>query len=69
MDFKLNNVVSMWKVREMVDKATNLVMNYTDTEAKVSDTVPLKFCGVKHNWLFPHLIPYTLFAQLCNNAV
>ena len=40
MDFKLNNVVSMWKVREMVDKATNLVMNYTDTEAKVSDEVP-----------------------------
>ena len=36
MDFKLNNVVSMWKVREMVDKATNLVMNYTDTESKVS---------------------------------
>ena len=35
MDFKLNNVVSMWKVREMVDKATNLVMNYTETESKV----------------------------------
>ena len=47
MDFKLNNVVSMWKVREMVDKATNLVMNYTDTEAKVgSDGVPrLNFVG------------------------
>lgn len=27
----------MWKVREMVDKATNLVMNYTDTESKVRD--------------------------------
>ena len=27
----------MWKVREMVDKATNLVMNYTETEAKVRD--------------------------------
>ncbi|TRY74511.1 hypothetical protein TCAL_00759 [Tigriopus californicus] len=30
-------MISMWKVREMVDKATNLVMNYTDTEAKVRD--------------------------------
>ena len=40
MDFKLNNVVSMWKVREMVDKATNLVMNYTETESKV---IPSKY--------------------------
>ena len=31
----LNGVVSMWKMRELVDKATNLVMNYTETEAKV----------------------------------
>lgn len=31
----LNGVVSMWKVRELVDKATNIVMNYTETEAKV----------------------------------
>eukprot|EP00095_Tigriopus_kingsejongensis_P005491 maker-scaffold619_size123246-snap-gene-0.30 protein:Tk05491 transcript:maker-scaffold619_size123246-snap-gene-0.30-mRNA-1 annotation:"clathrin interactor 1-like" len=30
-------MISMWKVREMMDKATNLVMNYTDTEAKVRD--------------------------------
>ena len=28
-------MISMWKVREMVDKATNIVMNYTETEAKV----------------------------------
>jgi len=27
----------MWKVRELVDKATNIVMNYTDTEAKVRE--------------------------------
>lgn len=27
----------MWKMREMVDKATNLVMNYTETEAKVRE--------------------------------
>ena len=26
----------MWKVRELMDKATNVVMNYTETEAKVS---------------------------------
>ena len=36
MDFKLNNVVSMWKFREIVDKANNLVMSYTETESKVS---------------------------------
>lgn len=33
----LNGVVSMWKVRELYDKATNLVMNYTETEAKVRE--------------------------------
>jgi len=33
----LNGVVSMWKVRELVDKATNIVMNYTETEAKVRE--------------------------------
>lgn len=27
----------MWKVRELVDKATNIVMNYTETEAKVRE--------------------------------
>jgi len=27
----------MWKVRELYDKATNLVMNYTETEAKVRE--------------------------------
>ncbi|KAK0160016.1 hypothetical protein PV328_007464 [Microctonus aethiopoides] len=27
----------MWKVRELMDKATNVVMNYTDTEAKVRE--------------------------------
>jgi len=33
----LNGMVSMWKVRELVDKATNIVMNYTETEAKVRE--------------------------------
>uniref|UniRef100_A0A8C6TCP4 Clathrin interactor 1a n=1 Tax=Neogobius melanostomus TaxID=47308 RepID=A0A8C6TCP4_9GOBI len=28
---------NMWKVREMVDKATNMVMNYTEMESKVRD--------------------------------
>ncbi|XP_029678859.1 telomere length regulation protein TEL2 homolog isoform X2 [Formica exsecta] len=27
----------MWKVRELMDKATNVVMNYTETEAKVRE--------------------------------
>lgn len=30
-------MINLWKVREMVDKATNLVMNYTETEAKVRE--------------------------------
>ena len=39
---KLNSIkdnlpTSMWKVRELVDKATNVVMNYTETEAKVRE--------------------------------
>jgi len=33
----INGMVSMWKVRELVDKATNIVMNYTETEAKVRE--------------------------------
>lgn len=33
----LNGMVSLWKVRELVDKATNIVMNYTETEAKVRE--------------------------------
>ena len=40
----LNGMVSMWKVRELVDKATNIVMNYTETEAKVSIKVLRKVC-------------------------
>ena len=32
----------MWKVRELVDKATNIVMNYTETEAKVLPEFILK---------------------------
>ena len=35
MNLNLNGMVSMWKMRELVDKATNIVMNYTETEAKV----------------------------------
>ena len=54
MDFKLNNVVSMWKVREMVDKATNLVMNYTETESKVIwSCMPVrKYMPLKHYYTF-----------------
>ena len=37
MNLNLNGMVSMWKVRELVDKATNIVMNYTEVEAKVKE--------------------------------
>ncbi|KAG1954388.1 clathrin interactor 1a [Pimephales promelas] len=30
-------MLNMWKVRELVDKATNVVMNYTETESKVRE--------------------------------
>ncbi|XP_011505666.1 PREDICTED: telomere length regulation protein TEL2 homolog [Ceratosolen solmsi marchali] len=30
-------MMNMWKVRELVDRATNVVMNYTETEAKVRE--------------------------------
>ncbi|XP_058801183.1 telomere length regulation protein TEL2 homolog [Phymastichus coffea] len=30
-------MMNMWKVRELMDKATNVMMNYTDTEAKVRE--------------------------------
>ena len=39
MNLNLNGMVSMWKMRELVDKATNIVMNYTETEAKVDTSV------------------------------
>ena len=40
----------MWKVRELVDKATNIVMNYTETEAKVR----LQHIIAKKNLDTPH---------------
>ncbi|XP_012215375.1 telomere length regulation protein TEL2 homolog [Linepithema humile] len=33
----MNAMMNMWKVRELMDKATNVVMNYTETEAKVRE--------------------------------
>ena len=39
MNLNLNGMVSMWKMRELVDKATNIVMNYTETEAKVGTSL------------------------------
>ncbi|KAK9886115.1 hypothetical protein WA026_014902 [Henosepilachna vigintioctopunctata] len=33
----MENFFSMWKVRELADKVTNVVMNYTEIEAKVRE--------------------------------
>ena len=33
----MDNLFSMWKVREIADKVTNVVMNYTEIEAKVRE--------------------------------
>lgn len=34
---EMENMFSMWKVREIADKVTNVVMNYTEIEAKVRE--------------------------------
>ncbi|XP_017088662.2 telomere length regulation protein TEL2 homolog isoform X1 [Drosophila bipectinata] len=33
----VDKFISMWKVRELADKVTNVVMNYTETEGKVRE--------------------------------
>ncbi|RZC42951.1 epsin-like protein [Asbolus verrucosus] len=33
----MENIFSMWKVRELADRVTNVVMNYTEIEAKVRE--------------------------------
>ncbi|GLV44440.1 liquid facets-Related [Carabus blaptoides fortunei] len=33
----MDKIISMWKVREIADKVTNVVMNYTEIEAKVRE--------------------------------
>lgn len=35
--FKMDRFISMWKVRELADKVTNVVMNYTEVEGKVRE--------------------------------
>ena len=63
-------MISMWKVRDMVDKATNLVMNYTETEAKVreatnndpgcaSPTLVMEIAGEGCQWLPPRVTQNT----------
>lgn len=37
LEEKMNNFVNMWRVRELADKVTNVVMNYTEIEAKVRE--------------------------------
>ena len=65
MDFKLNNVVSMWKVREMVDKATNLVMNYTETESKVILVCFLEnVCHYQVNFVFCCKYAITMYTNM-----
>lgn len=34
---KMDKFISMWKVRELADKVTNVVMNYTEIEGKVRE--------------------------------
>ena len=59
MNLNLNGMVSMWKMRELVDKATNIVMNYTETEAKVRKRkhfMILSLCSKNVLWLLYNIL-------------
>ena len=43
-----NYSVMLGQVRELVDKATNIVMNYTETEAKVIGTIIVVYMCALH---------------------
>ena len=57
----------MWKMREMVDKATNLVMNYTETEAKVREATnddPWGPSGVQMQEIASYTFTYEQFPEV-----
>ena len=65
---KQNLPTSMWKVRELVDKATNVVMNYTETEAKVREATnddPWGPSGTQMSELARLTFMYEHFAEIC----
>jgi len=60
-------MISMWKMREMVDKATNLVMNYTETEAKVREATnddPWGPSGVQMQEIASYTFTYEQFPEV-----
>lgn len=68
---KDNLPTSMWKVRELVDKATNVVMNYTETEAKVREATnddPWGPSGTQMSELAKLTYMYEHFAEICGNG-
>lgn len=68
---KDNLPTSMWKVRELVDKATNVVMNYTETEAKVREATnddPWGPSGTQMSDLAKLTYMYEHFAEICGNG-
>jgi len=68
---KQNLPTSMWKVRELVDKATNVVMNYTETEAKVREATnddPWGPSGTQMADLARLTFMYEHFAEICGSG-
>ena len=62
-----NKMINLWKVREMVDKATNLVMNYTETEAKVREATnddPWGPSGAQMNEIATFTFTYEQFPEV-----
>ena len=60
-------MINLWKVREMVDKATNLVMNYTETEAKVREATnddPWGPSGAQMNEIASFTFTYEQFPEV-----
>lgn len=58
MDSLSNYLPSMWKIREIKEKVTNVVMNYTDVEIKVREATNEEAWG-PHGSLMQEIAQYT----------
>lgn len=55
----ITNFLPMWKIKELKDKVTNVVMNYTDVEVKVREATNDEAWG-PHGSLMQEIAQYTL---------
>lgn len=54
----INNLIPLWKIRDLKEKVTNVVMNYTDVEAKVREATNDEAWG-PHGTLMHEIASYT----------